>query len=149
MKNIRNFFLFFKNYIFKIKELEYLAYHDSLTRLLNRNWLYKNINSISNKYVYFIDINNLHEINKQGHTFGDNYIKQIIIDIQNKLNKSDIFIRYAGDEFIIFSDTLNLISNTEFYMVGFSKIYNSVQESINLADNNMIQFKLNRNEKRN
>ena len=39
------------------KEIKYLAYHDSLTGLLNRNWLYKNIDFIDHKYVYFIDIN--------------------------------------------------------------------------------------------
>lgn len=53
------------------KELKYLAYHDTLTGLLNRNWFYKNINNIDVKYIYFIDINNLHEINKKGHSYGD------------------------------------------------------------------------------
>ena len=66
------------------KELKYLAYHDSLTGLLNRNWLYKNIDQINTKYVYFIDINDLHKVNENGHTFGDEYIKVAIATIKHK-----------------------------------------------------------------
>lgn len=71
----------------ELKELKYLAYHDSLTNLLNRNWLKKNIEKINYKYVYFIDINNLHNINKNGHSFGDEYIKMITYSIKKNLVK--------------------------------------------------------------
>ena len=64
------------------KELKYLAYHDVLTGLLNRNWLWRNLNTIMHKYVYFIDINNLKEINKRGHTEGDKHIKNVISKIK-------------------------------------------------------------------
>ena len=75
-------FRFIKEY----KELRYLAYHDSLTKLYNRNWLYKNIDSIKRKYVYFIDINDLHEINKAGHTFGDKHIIKCVDAIKTAKN---------------------------------------------------------------
>lgn len=140
MKKIIEFFRIFKKY----KKLEYLAFHDCLTGLLNRTWLYENLNSISKKYVYFIDINNLHEINKQGHTIGDNHIKKIVATIQYNLNKSDIFVRYAGDEFIVFSNEEKLLHCTELYAVGYCPIYNDIKESIMIADNNMLKFKNNR-----
>jgi len=73
--------------------LKYLAYHDSLTGLLNRNWLYKNIDQIKAKYVYFIDINDLHKVNEKGHTFGDEYIKKVIATIKH----NGTLLRYAGD----------------------------------------------------
>ncbi len=121
------------------KELKYLAYHDSLTGLLNRNWLYKNINEINLRYVYFIDINDLHFINKQGHTFGDKHIKQVVKSIPVKEN--DILIRYAGDEFILFSNTLNPVITNTVYAVGYCIIADNIQEAINKADYNMIKSK--------
>ena len=56
-------------------KLKKIIYKDSLTNLFNRRWLEENIGKISFKYIYFIDINNLHEINsKYGYARGDFYI---------------------------------------------------------------------------
>jgi GGDEF domain-containing protein len=121
----------------RYKELEFLAYHDSLTGLLNRNWLYKNINQIKAKYVYFIDINNLHEVNKKGHTFGDEYIKKAIANIKH----NGTLLRYAGDEFILFSDYENEIITNDIFSVGFCDIKNNIIKSINEADIEMIKSK--------
>lgn len=126
---------FYKEY----KELKYLAYHDSLTGLLNRNWLYKNIDQIKAKYVYFIDINDLHKVNENGHTFGDEYIKEAIATI----NHNGILIRYAGDEFILFSDYENELNTNSYFAVGFVKCGISIKESISLADIEMIKEKKN------
>lgn len=128
-----------KKIFLNYKELKHLAYHDSLTGLLNRNWLYKNINSIHRKYVYFIDLNDLKSINKNGHTCGDNYIKSTIDSIS--LKKTDILIRYAGDEFILFSNELEVISTNKLYSVGFCEIKNNILDAINTADKNMIYYK--------
>ena len=135
-----------KRFILEYRELRYLAYHDSLTGLLNRNWLYKNIHTIKNKYVYFIDINDLHEINKQGHTIGYKHIKNII----NTLNelKPEFFIRYAGDEFIIFSDNSNLLVSNELYSIGVSEVKDNIMMAINTADIAMIEAKYNLKQKR-
>lgn len=130
-----------RNIIKEYKKIKYLAYHDSLTGLLNRNWLYENINDINYIYVYFIDINNLHEINKQGHTIGDEYIKNIVSGLVNK----GLLVRYAGDEFILFSNFENIIQNNNLYSVGYSKVYkevfNNVLMAINEADINMLKNK--------
>jgi GGDEF domain-containing protein len=123
------------------KELKYLAYHDSLTGLLNRNWLYKNIGNIDKKYIFFIDINNLHEINKKGHTFGDEYIKEAINSIL--LVKEDILIRYAGDEFILFTNRKQAIYNCEYFTIGFAEIGDDITLSITKADENMLKNKEN------
>lgn len=129
-----------KKVIREYKELKYLAYHDSLTGLLNRNWLYKNIDNIFFKYVYFLDINNLHKINEKGHTFGDNYIKEAVKSLI--LLKDDILIRYAGDEFILFSNRSNVVETSYYFAVGFVEIYSKdLTISINMADNNMLKAK--------
>ena len=132
-------------------ELKYLAYYDSLTGILNRNWLYKNLNNIHYKYVYFIDIINLREVNKLGHSSGDEYIKLVVQLISSVLKENDIFVRYAGDEFIVFSNTENLIQTDKFITVGSTNCsfagyinrYNNNLSCIQEADSNMIKQKLN------
>ena len=119
------------------KELKYLAYHDSLTGLLNRNWLYKNIDKIKAKYVYFIDINDLHKVNENGHTFGDEYIKKAISTIRH----NGTLVRYAGDEFILFSDFENEVETNKYFSVGCSIVLKSIEDSIKDSDSKMIASK--------
>jgi len=121
------------------RKLKYIAYHDLLTGLLNRNWLHQNIDNISAKYVYYIDINNLHVINKKGHSIGDEYIKDCINTI--KLDKTDILIRYGGDEFILLSNTRNKIITNDIFSVGMSIYDNNLIETIHHADTEMIHSK--------
>lgn len=119
------------------KRLEYLAYHDSLTGLLNRNWLYDNINNINYKYVYFLDINDLKEINKKGHKFGDEYI----LDMVNSINVDGVLIRYGGDEFLLFSNESSIIESNNIYSVGCSEIKNNIPLAIHNADIKMLKIK--------
>ena len=119
------------------KELKYLAYHDSLTGLLNRNWLYKNIDKIKTKYVYFIDINDLHKVNENGHTLGDEYIKKVIATIRH----NGTLVRYAGDEFILFSDFENEVETNTYFSVGCSAVSKSIEDSIKDSDSKMIASK--------
>ena len=128
-------FRFIKQY----KKIKWLAYHDSLTGLLNRNWLYENINTITFKYVYFIDINDLKKVNESGHTIGDNFIKDAVLSV--KLEKTDILIRYAGDEFILLSNRLNAVETNELFSVGFSEIKESLITAINISDSCMLKSK--------
>ena len=134
--------MFFKKY----KKLKWLAYHDSLTGLLNRNWLYENMHTIKQGYVYFIDINDLKEVNKKGHTYGDQYIIDVINEISSYIDsKNDIFIRYAGDEFILFTDSVQL-NTCKLYSVGEAEVSPGhtifgnlgIRNAINFADSNMI-----------
>ena len=123
------------------QELKYLAYHDALTGLLNRNWLYKNLDKIRTKYVYFIDINDLHTINESGHTFGDAYIKMVVDMLIAQTNSDDTLIRYAGDEFLLFSDYKNRIETNPLFTIGCSPIISCVQVAIQEADRKMIENK--------
>lgn len=132
-----------KNIIDEHKELKFLAFHDSLTCLLNRNWLYKNYDVVAKKkYVYFIDINDLRKVNEGGHTEGDIHIKKCVKSI--KISKRDILIRYAGDEFVVFSDRVNLVETNNLFTVGMCEVEDDVHHSINIADKNMIKSKKKR-----
>lgn len=128
-----------KKIINEYKEWKYLAYHDSLTGLLNRNWLNAHKMSIKHPYVYFIDINNLTQINKLGHTVGDEHIINIIKHITKY--KGDYLVRYAGDEFILFSNYENLIRTNKLYSVGMAKNNGELSASIMEADIKMIESK--------
>jgi len=121
------------------KELRYLAYHDSLTGLLNRNWLNANKISIKHSYVYFIDINNLTEVNKLGHTFGDEHIINVVKHITK--SSEDYLVRYAGDEFILFSNSKDIIKTNTLYAVGMSKNNGDLTDAIMVADMKMIESK--------
>ena len=125
----------FKRY----KELNRLAYHDSLTGLKNRNWFHQNKDNIRCEYVYFIDINRLHEINKKGHTFGDAHICSIVQRIKPVVDVE--MIRYAGDEFIVFSNNASLLETDEFFAVGKAKVFKGLLNAINEADRKMIKEK--------
>lgn len=128
--------------IIEYKEIKYLAYHDSLTGLLNRNWLFKNIDNIEKKYVFFIDINNLTEINKQGHTFGDEHIILCVKKMKMSLhNTFDYLVRYAGDEFICFTNKPNALKTNKYYCVGKAKNTKNIKHVINIADNRMLKEK--------
>lgn len=134
-------------FISEYKKLRYLAYHDALTGVLNRNWLYEYTDKIFKDFVYFIDINDLKLVNEKGHTHGDLHIKSVVRILEGKLSNDDMLIRYAGDEFIVFSDTNNLLETNNVYSVGCSKITKirgvDVMRSIRKADTNMIKNKKN------
>ncbi|MFW5847502.1 MAG: GGDEF domain-containing protein [bacterium] len=128
-----------RNKLIEYKEIKYLAYHDALTGLLNRNWLFKNLHLIDKKYVYFIDINNLGEVNKLGHSFGDDYIIKCVKSI--KVQPEDYLVRYAGDEFLLFTNDKNALITNKFFSVGKSRIFSSIKEAINNADYDMLKAK--------
>lgn len=79
----------------------------------------------------------LHFINKNGHSSGDKYIKDVISSISAR----GILIRYAGDEFLLFSDFKNEIETNKLFAVGFSEIKNDIFDSINEADLEMLKSK--------
>lgn len=90
--------------------LQYLAYHDELTGLPNRNLLINRIDhSIETAYrndeqlgILFLDLDRFKTINDSlGHTFGDKLIKQVSIRLLQTLRKEDTISRNGGDEFVV------------------------------------------------
>lgn len=120
------------------RKLKKLVYRDSLTNLLNRRWLEENIKKIHFKYVYFIDINNLHQINrKYGYSQGDFCILKTSAEISK--DRKNICVRWGGDEFIVFSNASDLFKSCPLYSVGVSEFKNG--ESIFTAGDGMSKTK--------
>ena len=129
----------FSRIIPRYRELKWLAYHDSLTGLKNRNWLHQNMDAIKCAYVYFIDLNQLHEINKLGHTAGDRHICSVIQGIKPLADVA--MVRYAGDEFIVFSNQDALLVTNRLYAVGQGIMCGNLLNAINAADRAMMAEK--------
>ena len=90
--------------------LQYLAYHDELTGLPNRNLLINRIDhSIETAYrnkqqlgILFLDLDRFKTVNDSlGHHIGDKLIKQVSERLLKTLRKEDTISRNGGDEFVI------------------------------------------------
>lgn len=87
------------------------AYHDNLTKILNRNGLLKKLMEKNNNYILaIIDIDKFKNINDTyGHDVGDYVLRDLAAIISNKIRTTDIFARWGGEEFILVLDTTDLL----------------------------------------
>ena len=99
----------------KSKSIYTKSIKDPLTELYNRYYFEENFEKILKKItdsdlktsVVFIDVDNFKFINDtQGHVFGDEFLRNLGIEINKGIRKDDYAFRYGGDEFlIIYTDT--------------------------------------------
>ncbi|MFK8013392.1 MAG: EAL domain-containing protein [Marinicellaceae bacterium] len=105
------------------KQIQYMALHDELTGLPNRQLLKANIiksikkfsKTQAQKAVLYIDLDFFKNINDSlGHAAGDKLLKVICKRLKSIANKKDMVARIGGDEFILhlsrFSSKSNSIS---------------------------------------
>lgn len=94
----------------KEKEIQKLAYYDSLTGLANRALFY----NMAEKFLedskrnskkiglMFIDVDKFKQINDTyGHKAGDEVLKEVAKILEKSVRKYDIVARHGGDEFLI------------------------------------------------
>lgn len=93
----------------KLTNLEQLAYHDSVTGLLNQNYADSKISEIldenqENEHAMIIvDIDHFKNINDaKGHLYGNTILKYVADIITQHLNEGEIAARIGGDEFLVF-----------------------------------------------
>lgn len=152
------------------KRLEFLAWHDPLTKLLNRNKLLEIItekmeDKDKHHYLAMIDIDHFKRLNDQyGHLFGD-YILERLASLFKTYEHEDImFARYGGEEFIVFlsaqhkaevmsifeslqSDIRSTIFKVEDHQtsitvsIGLAKIEEDLEEAIKTADHYLYMAK--------
>jgi len=103
-----------KNY----DHIEFLAYHDVLTRLPNKLAFYEKVyNTISSPgaidrkhAVYFVDLDNFKTVNDTlGHDYGDILLTQTAGKLNSMIRGCDILSRAGGDEFLIFRANIDSI----------------------------------------
>ncbi|MFD2632601.1 putative bifunctional diguanylate cyclase/phosphodiesterase [Idiomarina piscisalsi] len=91
------------------KQMAYLAEHDALTGLINRNalkrilgeWLEKG-DAKNNSALLFIDLDRFKEVNDAlGHTVGDELLRRVARRINKLAPNSSQLARVGGDEFLL------------------------------------------------
>lgn len=91
-----------------LKELEYLATHDSLTKIANRYLFERHLQDLMDSSlehniqhaICFIDLDKFKIVNDTcGHPAGDRLLLQVTNGIQNIISESDTLARLGGDEF--------------------------------------------------
>ena len=83
---------------------------DNLTKAYNRNYLKEFLNKIDiNKYqILMLDIDHFKNINDYyGHKAGDYVLAKLSEDIKNEIRNDDVFIRFGGEEFLVFVKKTN------------------------------------------
>jgi len=125
------------------KKADFLAYHDSLTKLPNRvkfeNDLEFSIGIAKrrkhNLFVLFIDLDRFKVINDSlGHVVGDELLKIISSRIKNVLRDTDIIARMGGDEFIVVLDSTK---NKNIASTICQKILDVIKKPVKIKENTL------------
>lgn len=91
-------------------ELHFLAYHDTLTSLPNRDYLFEKLEHLLSLHreqplcfaVFFCDLDRFKIFNDSlGHEAGDELLKSVAARFDAKLRDNDIIARSGGDEFTV------------------------------------------------
>ena len=102
--------------------IRYMANHDSLTNLPNRNFCNRRLpQAISlskrqnrNIFLLFIDLDRFKPINdKYGHSVGDKVLLQVAERLKQMLRSSDSVCRLGGDEFVILLESTPTVEGAE------------------------------------
>jgi diguanylate cyclase (GGDEF)-like protein len=103
-------FFYFKKIQKYIQEVEHLNIIDPMTGLYNRRFLQNYIQTLKEKAadpnefltILMVDIDFFKKVNDTyGHNVGDQVIKTTAKVLQENIRKSDLAIRYGGEEFLI------------------------------------------------
>lgn len=95
------------------RQISFMAFHDPLTKLLNRQAAIDNIsgrllrknNKIQPFAVMFMDVDKFKFINDAyGHTTGDYLLVEVSLRLMNTIGVNDALFRLSGDEFLIVID---------------------------------------------
>lgn len=127
-------------------ELQYIAYHDPLTGLYNRLYLYETVGTRlshmkpndSNNIIdamLFIDLDNFKFINDTlGHSFGDKLLLEVAMRLLNFAQDNYELYRLSGDEFVFY---IKNVKNREEIESFANKIMTIFSEPFSIDGNNI------------
>lgn len=85
--------------------MQYMAYHDMLTGLINRSALYNEFSALRSNdtaAMIFLDLDNFKNINDtMGHSYGDRVLIEVGKRLKSLARKNIAVARFGGDEFVI------------------------------------------------
>ena len=120
--------------------IRYMANHDPLTNLPNRNYFRRRLPqaiSLANRYgrilcLLFIDLDRFKPINDQyGHGVGDIVLMQVAARLRHTLRTSDSVCRLGGDEFVILLESTETLEGA---ILVAQKSIESLNEPIEAND---------------
>lgn len=124
------------------RKLRYLAYHDKLTELGNRDLFQTDIQEFFHVYkshkqlcgaLLFLDLDGFKQVNDTlGHQAGDKLLISTAKRLRGLLRESDMIYRFGGDEFVILITKLNKQSDVELIC---RKILQVIRRSYNFEKN--------------
>ncbi|HWQ77243.1 MAG TPA: EAL domain-containing protein [Anaerovoracaceae bacterium] len=116
--SIRGILIIWRNItdrIHNLKEIEYIATHDELTKLPNRVYLTKKITQLCKEHtdpdynfaLIMLDIDGFRYVNDAlGYQHGDQLITQVSQRLKGFLSSESFLCRYSGDQFAIILQNL-------------------------------------------
>ena len=144
------------------KKISYQLQKDPLTDVYNRFFLEHTLENMFNMYekksIAMLDIDFFKKINDTfGHQYGDEVLKDFATKIKNVVRKSDIVVRYGGEEFLIFMPNTSkeegfivllkikeAIKKSKFnytFSGGIADEGETLAEMIKIADNRLYEAK--------
>ncbi|WP_179958195.1 sensor domain-containing diguanylate cyclase [Chitinimonas arctica] len=122
---------------------QFLAYHDSLTGLINRPRFMEQLEETLTQSQHdhcrmallFIDLDHFKEVNDQyGHTVGDRLLKAVARRLRSAVRQDDIVARLGGDEFTVI---VKCLSQPEPATLMAEKLVASVGRPYHLANHSL------------
>lgn len=125
-----------------LNDLEYQAFHDSLTGLPNRALFFDRIQQTfktaqrekGSFSIVIIDVNKFKDINDTfGHLAGDEVLKVTAKRLQQAIRQSDTVVRLGGDEFCILMPK----SNSDELKRRLQKVLYEFEQGVDFQDHNI------------
>ncbi len=120
------------------KDLEWLAYQDTLTGLHNRAWLQNNLDRIIRETterhhslgLLFLDLDRFKIVNDTlGHETGDLLLQTVADLLKRIVRDEDAIVRLGGDEFLILLANLSLVHDRAAEQAG--RVAQKIVEQLN------------------
>jgi len=125
------------------KELEYVAMHDSLTQLPNRDGFFTEVSSAIERAkrnktmvgLIMINLDRFKEINEsKGHDIGDAILIAIASRLEDSIRGNDCVGRFGGDEFVVLIDNVTL----EHLILVAKKLENKIEPEVIVSDERLF-----------